>query len=320
MRYDPDEPRTMARERVFGRMHQLSGDSRHSMLAVVLAVSVFIGTGALGFWQATTPTRVKDQLELGVAEITDVDTYVATAVPVLRQETVANSQATIDLTTFPIAIAVTRQELLDLPDPALRDLILERAASIVYVEGLSAFDRTGNQSISMLSSEWFLERTLGLLTGDWHQRAGVTAALAFAAAAVAGVLIFVQRGTVVGLRTCGFATVAGALPGFVFMAAGAYWFGHTGGGDAFVRAIAAILETFYLVPRRDYLVVATLGAFLVLLSYTLPLGDRLVTRPASRQAERPEMREYAGQARYPAGADGFEDEPVFTRDSTDTPR
>jgi hypothetical protein len=60
------------------------------------------------------------------------------------------------------------------------------------------------------------------------------------------------------------------------MAAGAYWFAHTGGSDAFVQSIAAILETFFVVPRRDYLIVATAGAFFALLSYALPLIDRFV--------------------------------------------
>ena len=291
MRFDPDEPRAVARERVLGRMREQSGDGRHSMLTVALAVSIFIGTGAVGFWQATEPTHVRDQLELGMAELTDIDTYVAVTVPELRQVAVRDASATIQLPAYPIAVSVTRDELLDLPDPALRDLILERTASIVYVQGLEAFDRTGNQEISLLSSEWFLERIIGLLTGGWHGRAQAVAVLGYLAATVAGAFMFARRGTVTGLRTCGFAALAGAFPGFVFMAAAAYWFGHTGGGDAFVRSIAAILETFFMVPRRDYLVVVTLGAFLAALSYALPLIDRLVVAAAAgRPQSRPRVR------------------------------
>ena len=279
-------------------MRQRSGDGRQSLLAVVLAVSIFVGTGALGFWQATAPGRVRDQLELGVAEITDIDTYMASTVPGLRQGAVQNPSPTIQLPAYPIALSVTRQELLELQDPALRDLVLERAASIVYVQGLEAFDQTGNQDVSLLSSEWFLERVIGLLTGGWHDRAQFTALLAFVVATVAAALIFARLGTVGGLRACGFATLAGSVPGFVFMAAGAYWFGNTGGGDAFVRAIAAILETFFLVPRRDYLVVVTVGAFFVAVSYALPVVDRLVAQPLAQSSPR-DRRPPPGASRPP---------------------
>jgi hypothetical protein len=243
---------------------------------------VFVGTGALGFWQASAPGRVRDQLEVGVAELTEIDTYMASTVPELRQAAVQNPSPTIQLPAYPIPVSVTRQELLELQDPALRDLVLERAASIVYVQGLDVFDQTGNQDISVLSSEWFLERIIGLLTGGWHGRAQFMAVLGFVVATVAAALIFTRQGTVGGLRVCGFATLAGSVPGFVFMAGGAYWFGNTGGGDVFVRSIAAILETFFLVPRRDYLVVVTVGAFFVALSYALPLVDRFVVQPLAQ--------------------------------------
>ena len=73
MQYHPDEPRAQARERVFGRMRSSGGDGRQSMLTALLAVSIFIGTGAFGFWQATSPPRVQDQIEIGIAELTDID-------------------------------------------------------------------------------------------------------------------------------------------------------------------------------------------------------------------------------------------------------
>lgn len=306
MRYDPDEPRTVARERVFGRMRQRSGDGRQSMLTVVLAVSIFVGTGALGFWQASTPGRVVDQLEVGVAELTDVDTYLAATVPGLRQTAVQGGSEAYELPGFPVSVVVSRGELLDLPDAELRDLVLQRAAVVVYVEGLEAFDRTGNQNISLLSTEWFVGTILGLLTGGWHGRAEFLAIVSYMVATLAGALIFARAGTVGGLKACGFAGLAGAVPGLVFTAAGAYWFANTGGGDPFVRSIAGIIEAFFLVPRRDYLVVTTLAAFFVALSYALPLIDRLVVRQAGGRSGGAEL---PGQPMEGYSEPSFADEP-----------
>lgn len=281
MQYQPNEPRVQAHERVFGRMRSTSGDGRHSMLATVLALSVFIGTGAFGFWQATEPSRVLDQFEHGIAELTDVDTYLATTLPDLRAEAVSSNAGAFQLEGFPIPVTLTRSELLDNEDEVIRDLVLERSASVLYFDGIAAFDRTGSQDLGLLTSEWFLDRVIGVLSGDWHSRAQFVAVVAFLVAAVAATLIFIRRPPAAGLRSVGFAMLAGGVPGLVFTAAGAYWFSREGGGDVFVRSIAAILEVFFLVPRRDYLVVTSMGALFAAAGYALPVIDNLVARARS---------------------------------------
>lgn len=286
MQYHPDEPRAQARERVFGRMRSSGGDGRQSMLTALLAVSIFIGTGAFGFWQATSPPRVQDQIEIGIAELTDIDTYIATSLPGARAVAIANNEPAYPLPGFPLPVTLTRSELLETEDAELRELILERSAAIVYVRGLTAFDSTGAQDLGFLTSEWWLDRIVNLLTGSWHGRAEATAILAYLLAAVAATLIFARRPAAAGARAVGLSTLAGAVPGVVFMAAGVYWFGRQGGGDEFVRAISAILERFFVVPRRDYLVVTTVGAFLAAVGYLLPILERTVAR--GRSPEQPD--------------------------------
>ncbi len=277
MQYHPDEPRAQARERVFGRMRTSDGDGRHSMLAVLLAVSIFVGTGAFGFWQATSPNRVQDQFELGVAQLTDIDNYLAAELPDLRATATASNETAFDLPGYPLPISVTRSELLETEDADLREIVLERSAAVVYVSGMKAFDHTGRQDLGFLTSEWWMSRVVSLLSGNMHERAELIAVLAFLTAAVATTLIFARRSAGDGLRSVGFAVLAGAVPGVVFMAAGAYWFGRAGGSDPFVRSIAAILEAFFVVPRRDYLIVTTVGAFFAVVGYLLPLIDRIVS-------------------------------------------
>lgn len=277
MEYDPGEPRAIVRERVFGRMRSASADGRHSLLAVALAVFVFVGTGALGFWHATRPARTLDQLERGVSEITDVDTYVAATLPELKETAATSGQPAIDLPGYPLPVVVTADEVRGSSPEQFRDLVLERSAALVYAEGLPAFDRTGNQSISFLSSEWFLDRALNLVRGDWHDRARWIAIVSAIGAGLAAALLFARRPAAAGLQSVGLAVAAGAIPGLVFSAAGAYWFGRTG-GDPFSSAVGSILEAFFLVPRRDFLVATTLGAFFAAVGYLLPIIDHFVAR------------------------------------------
>jgi hypothetical protein len=93
---------------------------------------------------------------------------------------------------------------------------------------------------------------------------------------VAATLIFARRRAADALRAVGFSVLAGAVPGVVFMAAGAYWFGRSGGGDEFVQALSAIFEAFFLVPRRDYLIVTTVGALFAAVGYLLPIISRMI--------------------------------------------
>ncbi len=322
MQYHPDEPRAQARERVFGRMRSSAGDGRQSMLTVLLAVAIFVGTGAFGFWQASSSTRVQAELQLGIAQLTDIDNYLSEALPDLRKTATAGNDTAFELPGYPLPISVTRTELLDTQDAELREIVLQRSAAVVYVSGLAAFDRTGHQDLGFLTSEWWLDHVVSLLTGSMHDRAELLAVFAFLVAATATTLIFAMRGAGDGLRAVGFALLAGAVPGVVFMAAGAYWFGRAGGSDPFVRSIAAILEAFFMVPRRDYLIMTTVGAFFAVVGYVLPLVDRaLIGRTPAVEATvgtAPVLSEYQPDD-FEIEADGDPEVAVTEPGSTGSP-
>lgn len=246
------------RDRIY-RSATSARDGRRTLFAVTLALSVFLLVGVFSLQQVTEPGHAHDLLASGIAVTTDIDSVVAENHEALRQLVDASPNASFTIPDYPLDIVLTRDEITKSSDAQLRNLVLQRSAALVYVEGFAAFDRTGNQQVSRFSSQGGLEFAVGQISKDTHARANLlSVVLVFAAAISACLLLLVGDGWG-RLRSLGFAVLAGAVPGLIFTGLVRLLADSAGGSDAFVADLRAIVRTTLGVPLRNYLVVVALG-------------------------------------------------------------
>jgi len=182
-------------------------------------------------------------------------------------------------------VTLTRDEILENDDTGIRALLLQRAAAAVYVQGLDAFDATGNQSLGFVSAEGALDRVVGQLTGKTHSRAGTVTVFALLVAVLAGTLAFLSDRSYRTLRAIAIAIAAGAFPGLLLSAAVVYGMGRIGGSDPFVNEITHLLASLFEVPRRNYLVVMLCGATLAVIAYAFERIAALEGRAAREPSD-----------------------------------
>src|SRR5439155_12728297 len=130
-------------------------------------------------------------------------------------------------------VYLSRDEVLTLSTPALRALILHRSSALVYARGLSAFDRTGGQSLSIFSSEGALQLLVGQLSADSHDHAGIAATVLAILTALAGIALVFKADGMRRVRALGEAAVPGGLLGILATIGGRALLGLFGGSDRF---------------------------------------------------------------------------------------
>lgn len=265
MTHDGDWAPHSTRERIFGNA-TASRDGRATLLAALLAVSVFLLVLALSTKQVTSPAPAQRLISAGIAVTTDIDGVLAEDDAALKQLAQDSNTQAIAIPGYPLEVYLNRDEILNLSEPQLRDLVLARSAAQVYAQGLGAFDRTGHQSIGRFSSQGMLELAVGQLSQGTHDRASLgTLLFALMTALVAcGVLASYAGWTRV--RVLGIATVVGALPGAMLFALIRFGVGNIGGGDAFVQDLREIAGTVIDVPLRNFVIVTALGVLLTVAS------------------------------------------------------
>jgi hypothetical protein len=253
------------------------------MYTVILGLLVFFLIGAISARQLSEEGNATSLLEPLIAAITDIDTYLAETVPDLRRLAEVESDQPVPLPGYPLDVTLTREEAATATVPELRDIILERSAAIVYEDGSSAFDTTGQQSLSSFSSEGMLTFALDRLTSSTYDAATIaTIALAIVTALLALAAVFRNSGFG-RVRTIGLAALGGGVAGLA-LALGVEWLiDRSWGGDPFSDEIGRVLSLAADVPVRNYMVTAGLGLALVAVSVVLGLIARSVESRADRR-------------------------------------
>ncbi len=273
---DPEAPRSQAlRERVYGEVRRdTSRGGRIALATGLIALGIFLLIWTVSAYQVTEPHRTAGIIEQGVVSVTDVDRYLAEELPALRDAAEDDPGGVHELPGFPLPVALSGEELLGGSDEQVRNIVVTRASARVYSDGLSAFNNENAQSFPLLSAENAVDTFLGLLTGPFHNQAGI-ASIVFAG--IVGVFIVVAAASDPRpgvLRTIGGALFAGSLAGLVLSAALVYLLGRTGGSDVFTAEMTGIAETIAQVPRRNFFVTTVFSGMLFVAGIGLSVLER----------------------------------------------
>lgn len=271
-----DLDRTSLRDRVYGQATATS-EGRRSLVAALFAISLSLLIIAITVRQVTTPANALPVLQSGIAVVTDVNQLVADDAPRARDLARSSNDEVFTLPGYPLAIALSRSELLDLTDAQLASLLVQRSAALVYADGLSAFDRTGEQSFNRFSSQGLVELAVSQVSRSTHDRATFAAVILALSTAGLGALFAATAEGWGRLRGLGLATAVGSVPGLLLF--GALWWlvGRLGGGDPFERDFREIMRSVFQVPLRNYTVVLSTGLAMVAASIVLALTERRFT-------------------------------------------
>ena len=247
------------RERIYGDATS-SRDGRQALVAAFFAVSVFLLLLALSTRQATAAAPAERVISAGIAATTDLDQLLAEEREPVRQLAQNSTANAIAVPGYPLDVFLTRDEALNATTPQIRAAILERSSALVYTRGLSAFDRTGHQSISRFSSQGIVDVAVSQVSDSTHSRASLGSVIFALMAAASGCTILATNSGWGRLRTLGIATLFGAGSGFLVFALGWLIIGQLDGSDTYTSELREIARTTITVPLRNFGIVTALGA------------------------------------------------------------
>jgi len=255
-------------------MHRATGyhGGRRVLLCGLFGLSLFLAVAALALRQATSADAARNVLGAGIARITDLDRLLAQDLP-NANATGADKDAP-PLPGFPIDIRLTHADIAGKPTPEVRKLVLDRATSRVYNDGVKAFDRTGQQSISRFSGEGLLTSLADQITDANHNRATLALIILviLTAAAAGGVVLAAEDGR--RGRLIGIGILAAGLPGLLLSVAAWFGVGAVGSSDPFVGALRSLARSVVDVPLRDFAIVTALGVIVLLINPLVSLATR----------------------------------------------
>lgn len=244
--------------------------------AFLLGVLLFLLVGALALWQVTAARPARNVLEAGIVALTGIDTVLAENERELREFARASDQRTFVIPGYPLPVQLTRDEVLELERPELREVVLERSSAIIYRDGLDAFDRTGSQSLNTLSSEGLLEVAVGQLTEDAHGRATLVVSVLAVLAALAALAVAFKANGYRKVTTLGAAALPAGIAGAAFTFAAGWLAGQVAGDDDFARDLREVVDAVVDVPLRDFAVLAGLGLALIVTGVLFSVAARMV--------------------------------------------
>lgn len=272
--------RTSLRDRVYGQA-TVTHEGRRSLVGSLFAISLFLLLVSLSVRQVTAPGNAAGILQSGIAVVTDVNQLVADDAPRARELARNSGDQVFALPGYPLDIALSRAELLDLDNDQLTALLLQRSAALVYADGLGAFDRTGEQSFNRFSSQGLIELAVSQVSQSTNDRATIASLIFALAAAAFGALLAASAEGWGRLRGLGLATTVGSVPGVLLFGA-LYWLvGQLGGGDPFESDLREITRSVFEVPLRNFAIVVATGAIMVVGSLVFSFIDRRLTHPAT---------------------------------------
>ncbi|GAB4326339.1 MAG: hypothetical protein Kow0010_09360 [Dehalococcoidia bacterium] len=283
--YRPSAEGEVARQRLFNEAYARAEGGSGTLAAAILAIAILLLVAAYSARQVTEPANAAHLLSVGIAATTDIDLLLDEHYAAMRDEARAGQSDLIQLPGYPLDVNLTPSEVLARDRDALRELILARSAAIVYVQGLEAFDRTGQQAVGILTVQGMLDQAVGQLTGNTNDRAGQAAAVLLIIATVAGAAVLAMNPGFGRFRQFGVAAVLGSAPGVVVTWGLSFLVSRFGGDDAYARDLRAIADAILDTGFRNYLIVLALGAIVAVTGALLGMvADRL---PSARPGDSP---------------------------------
>lgn len=204
-----------------------------------LALSAMLVT--LQLFQLTSEGSAKTTLRRSIASLTEIDTLVDQRYDDLQLRAQnAAADETLLVEDFPVAVPLTPAEVRGASKERIRDLLLDRGADVLYVNGSSSLRQGRAAGNGRFSGAGLSDRALGFLRSRNHN---ILAVVTFALAAVSLVL-----GATLALTCRGFGRI-GSLGAVVIMAAVPLVL--AGIGARFYMRIASDNNTEYI--QREFL-------------------------------------------------------------------
>lgn len=261
------------------RLRPRAEDSGVPLYAFAFGALLLFLVAAMSFWQLTAPAPATRVIEAGIVSLTDIDLVLAEHQSDLQALAIANTAPSFTIPGYPLDVHLSRAEVLNPPPGGLRALILERSSALVYTKGLSAFDRTGGQSLSLLSKEGMLQFLVGQLSASSHRHAGIIALVLAGLTAVAGIALVLKADGMRRVRALGEAALPAGLLGLLGTFSARAVIRSFGGDDRFAKQIRETISTVADVPLRNFTILAIAGAILLVAGLLLGLLQRLLPAP-----------------------------------------
>ncbi|MBI5287706.1 MAG: hypothetical protein HY873_01900 [Chloroflexi bacterium] len=235
------------------------------MLGFAAFVTLTVALGSLQMYQASSEGTAKESLQRATAALTEIDGLLQRHYDGMQEQAQASEPGdSVALEDYPIALGLTRDEVLGVSKDELRTLMLERSGNRLYEHGTGVLRESAKAkgSSGMFSIAGITDRVLGQLTDKNHARYGIaTVALLIVASGLCAATIAACRGW-------------GRLvaPGLVLAAAGAAVLvgglavmGYTGaqGGEYVRTEFFGVIEDLAGLPVRNGLACVVGGAVIV---------------------------------------------------------
>ena len=236
-------------------------------VGAALAVGVFALLIALTLAQLAESDTSHKVLRRAVASLTEVDQFLADNEQELRAGAAQAREEGVTLPDYPLQVTLTPAEAA-LPVGELRDVVLDRSATKVYEEGMSAFEAEGRGAdIGFFSAAGSVKYSLGILEDDTYDMLRlVVGGLAGSTLLLAILLVLLTRGYG-RLASLGAAVSFGALP-FLVLAVTARFvlrLASEGEGDYVVVQLLDLGKDMAWLPIRHGMAFSGLGlAFLII--------------------------------------------------------
>ena len=270
----PYRPPLEERERFYDESALTAAPFFRGLLVAALAVSVALFIAALSCRQLSQRDSAMPILTASVEALTDPQRLIESHQVVLRTTAEGGATEGIAVPGFPVDVTLSAEEVRTLQPPQLADILTERAAAVVYEEGMDALDQTGRQDDSLFSAQGGVRRVSDRLPADAHDSATTATVLLLlvtAALAVTVVLVYREERR---LRALGMGVLLGGLAGLAASLLAGLMANQIGSDDPFVEDVREIVTTVLDVPRRNYLVVSLLGVGITAVSLVLQFMRR----------------------------------------------
>ena len=240
------------------------------LIGAVLAVVLTLFFLAISAVQLSSEGAGQRILRRSVAVSTNIDAILPDLQTALREQAQESDADPVRVPDFPIPVDIPRDDALSLTGAALRERVLRESAARIYEDGMAtwaAADPESEQDIELVSTAGLLDRGLGLITADNHDRIVIAAVVLGFLSAVFTVLLMASTRSWGRLIALSAVTIATALPSLA--AAVAIRFGFRTAqeeADPFVSGLLDMGVEAMWVPIRNYLALSVLGFTVMLLT------------------------------------------------------
>lgn len=238
------------------------------MLGFVAFLTLTLALGALQLYQASSEGTAKASLQRATAALTEIDALLGRHYDEMQEQAEgAQAGGSVELEDYPIALGLTKEDVLGTPKAELRAMMLARSADRLYEDGTGVLRETaeGKGAGGVFSIAGLTDRMLGQLTDTNHGRSAIASMVLFGMAAA------MCAATSAACRGWGRL----AAPGLVLAAAGAAVLigglavlGYAGaqGGDYVRQEFFGVIEDLAMAPVRNGAACVVAGAAIVVVA------------------------------------------------------